>query len=304
MKKLIFTLAAMGLILAATEAKSAEGWIKVYLGDSDRNQVSASGSCTIITTTKDGEKTVLKAKLVTPDKSLSGGELAHGGQVITQGKNSVELVVGRPENSHGGTDGEHGQVKSEADEHNQAENGHDEGDALEHDAGANKSDESHGQEHGEASQSAKALPYFEADFDFADDNVTFSAVVIVKSDKGTFNVKGFEYPFFDYSSVVSMMEAHLDEIQSLIDSNKLLKVHSVASKISRLAKSLPIAKDFPDDNRSEIEKTCKEIIALFGEIDKAADAQKKAETVEVLGKYRSKVSFLAKHVHEDDGHED
>jgi len=281
MKKLIFTFAAMGLILAATEAKSAEGWIKVYVGDSDRVQVSASGSCTIIATTKAGEKMVLKAKLVTPDESLSDGKLAYGGQVIVQGKNSVELVVGKPEHSHG-----HG--ASEADEHDQAE----------------KHDDGHAHEHDEANQANKALSYFEVDFEFEGDNVAFSAVVIVKSDKGTFNVKGFEYPFLDYGSIVSMMEAQLDEIQSLIDSNNLLKVHPAASKISLLAESLPSAKDFPDDDRSKVEKTCKELIALFGEIDRAADAQKKAATVEVLGKYRSKVSFLAKHVHEDEDHED
>jgi len=288
MKKLIFTIAAVGLILAATEAKSAEGWIKVYVGDSDRVQVSASGSCTIIATTKAGEKMVLKAKLVTPDESLSDGKLAYGGQVIVQGENSIELVVGKPEHLHGGAKDEHGHGASEADEHDQAE---------EHEDG-------HAHEHGEANQSSKALSYFEVDFEFESDNIAFSAVVIVKSDKGTFNVKGFEYPFLDYGSIVLMMEAQLDEIQSLIDSNKLLKVHPAASKISLLAESLPSANDFPEDDRSEVEKTCKELIALFGEIDKAGDSQNKAATVKVLAKYRLKVSTLAKHVHEDEDHED
>ena len=280
MKKLILTIAAMGLILAATEAKSAEGWIKVYVGDSVRIQLSASGSCTIVATTKAGEKVVLKAKIVTPDESLSSGKLDYGGQVIVQGKNSVELVVGKPEHSHGEAKSGHGHGTGEADEHDQAE------------------------EHHEVNQSNKALSYFEVDFEFEGDNIAFSAVVIVKSDKGTFNVKGFEYPFLNYGSIVSMMEAQLDEIQSLIDSNNLLKVHPAALKVSLLAESLPSARDFPDDNRIEVEKKCKELIALFGEIDRVADAQKKAETIEVLGKYRSKVSFLAKHVHEDENHHD
>lgn len=284
MKKLIFTLTAIGLILAATEAKSADGWIKVYLGDSDRIQVSASGSCTIIITPKSGDKKILKAELVTEGESHSGSKLTHGGQVITKGKNSVELVVGKPEHSHGKAESEHGHGTSEVDEHEQAEKGHDESD---------------GHEHGEANQVNKFLPYFKADFDFAGDNIAFSAVVIIKSDKGTFNIKGFVYPFLDYGSVVSMMETHLDEIQSLIDSNKLLKVHPAASKISLLAESLPNAKDFPDDDRSEIEKTCNEIIALFSEIDRAGDSQNMPGTVKVLAKYRSKVSSLAKHVHED-----
>ncbi len=282
MKRLILTLTVMGLILAANEAKSAEGWIKVYLGDSDRIQVNASGSCTIIATTKAGEKIVLKAKLVTPDESLSSGKLAYGGQIIVQGKNSVELVVGKPEHSHGGAESGHGHGASEADEH-------DDGDSHEHD---------------ETNQTSKALSYFEVDFEFAGDNVAFSAVVIIKSDKGTFNVKGFEYPFLNYGSIVLMMEVQLDEIQSLIDSDNLLKVHPAATKISLLAESLPSSKDFPEDDRSEVEKTCKELIALFGEIDKAGDSQNKAATVEVLGKYRSKVSFLAKHAEEEEEHHD
>jgi len=228
---------------------------------------------------------VLKAKLVTPDESPSDWKLAHGGQVITKGENSIELVVGKPEHSHGKAKSEHSHGASEAGEHGQAEKGHDESD---------------GHEHGEAN---KVLSYFKADFDFEGNNFAFSAVVIIKSDKGTFNIKGFEYPFLDYGSVVSMMEDQLKEIQSLIDSNKLLKVHPAASKISLLAESLPNAKDFPDDDRSAIEKTCKEIIALFGEIDRAGDSQNKPGTIEVLAKYRSKVSSLAKHVHEDDGHE-
>lgn len=294
MKKLIFTLTAIGLILAGTEAKSAEGWIKVYLGDADRNQIGASGSCTIIATTKAGERMTLKAKLVTPDESNSDGKLAYGGQVIVQGKNSVELVVGKPEHVHGSAKGGHQEGTSEAEEHHEVEEHHE---AEEH-------EEVDAHEHGEENHGSKVFPYFEANFDFAGDNIAFSAVVIIKTDKSTFNVKGFEYPFLDYGSVVSTMQAHLDEIQSLIDSDNLLKVHPAASKISLLAESLPNAKDFPDDSRAEVEKTCKEIIALFGEIDKAGDSQNKTATIEVLGKYRSKVSFLAKHIHKDEDHKD
>lgn len=272
MKKLIFTLAIMSLVLVGNEARSAEGWIKVYVGDSERNQVGASGSCTIIITPKSGDKKILKAELVTEGESHSGAKLTHGGQVITQGKNSVELVVGKPEESHGEAESEHGHGESEADTH------------------------------GETKESEEGMPYFQVEFDHDSDGAAFSAVVIIKTDKTTFNVKGFEYPFMDYGSAVATMESHLDEIQTLIDSQKLLKVHAVASKISLLAESLPNAKDFPEDDRSEIEKTCKEIIALFDAIDKAGDAENKNETILVLKKYRAKIDLLAKHLHEDEDH--
>ena len=292
MKKLILTLAAMSFILVGNEARSAEGWIKIYIGDSDRNQVSASGSCTIIVKPKSGKKTVLKAGLVTVSESHAGAKLSHGGQVITEGKNSIELVVGKPAHSHGDADSEHGHGEGEANEHGDAEDEH-------------GHEESEAHEHEEADAPGEGLSYFQVEFDFDSDGVAFSAVVIIKTDKATFNIKGFEYPFLNYGAVVSLMEAQLDEIQILIDTKKLLKVHPAASKISLLAESLPNAKGFPEADRSEIEKTCKEIIALFGEIDKAADAEKKEETILVFKKYRTKINLLAKHAPEDDeGDED
>ncbi|MCZ6766660.1 MAG: hypothetical protein O7D32_06985, partial [bacterium] len=203
--------------------------------------------------------------------------------------------------------------------HGHAATGHDHGEAEKH---------GHGDEHSEATESDGGLPYFQAAFSLTqyecpmncvaptdspgkcptcgmaleEKEVAFDAVVIIKTDKETFNVKGFEYPFLDYSSIVSMMEAHLDEIQELIDSGQLLKVHPVASKISRLAESLPNAKDFPEDDRSTVKSTCKEIISLFAEIDKVADAENKAETIQVLDKYRNKVAVLEKYAHEEPGH--
>ena len=122
-------------------------------------------------------------------------------------------------------------------------------------------------------------------------------------DKGTFNVKGFEYPFLNYTAIVTMMDGVLDEIQGLIDSDQLLKVHPSATKVSRLAASLPNAKGFPEDDRSDVERVCKELIALFSEIDEVADAEKKSETIQVLEKYRVKVAALKKHAH-DDGDKD
>jgi len=291
MRKLIIALATLSFALVGTKAQSAESWIKVYVGDSDRNQISASGTCTIIITPKSGDKKILKAELITAGDSHADGKLSHGGQIITQGKNSVELLVGKPEHSHGDAKGGHGHDESEVSEHGEAESEHDHAESDAH-------------EHGEADESGKSLSYFQVNYDSDSDGAAFSAVVIIKTGKATFNIKGFEYPFLDYGAVVALMETQLNEIQNLIDSNKLLKVHPAASKISLLAESLPNAKGVPDANRSEIEKTCKELIALFGEIDKAADAEKKDETILALKKYRAKVGLLAKHVHKDDEHDE
>ena len=53
--------------------------------------------------------------------------------------------------------------------------------------------------------------------------------------------------------------------------------------------------------KAGIEKVCKSIIALFGDIDKAADDGKKADTIKVFDRYKAKVKELKKHgEHEKD----
>lgn len=139
-----------------------------------------------------------------------------------------------------------------------------------------------------------AAPYFKADADFKESE--FTAVVIFKVKGDTHNAKGFSYPSAapgSYKDGVAKIEEHLNAIDALIAAGDLDKVHKVAEKISEVCEKLPAMA--PKDDQAEIAKTCKEIIALFKEIDDAADAGKKTETVKILEKYRAKVAILKKH---------
>ena len=115
-------------------------------------------------------------------------------------------------------------------------------------------------------------------------------------------MKGFEYPPAvpnNYKDAVARVEELLKAIQGLIDTNDLEKVHAVAEKISYVCEKLPELA--PHDDKADVEKTCKAVIALFGEIDEAADAGKKRETIQVFSKYKLKVGELKKHV-KGEGH--
>ena len=161
--------------------------------------------------------------------------------------------------------------------------------------------------HGEHGHKEKdATPYFGLQVGL--DELTFSAVVIFRIRGKTYNVKGFEYPPAvrnNYKDAVARVEEHLKAIQALIDTNELEKVHAVAERISYVCEKLPDLA--PHDDKVDVEKTCKAVIALFSEIDEAADAGKKRETIQVFSKYKLKVAELKKHVkgeghnHHEDG---
>lgn len=103
-----------------------------------------------------------------------------------------------------------------------------------------------------------------------------------------------------YKDAVARIEQHLKEIDELIEHGDLDKVHGVAERISHIGEKLPALA--PSDDRADVERTCKEIIALFKEIDHAADAGKKAETEAAVKKYRARVEELRKHIGEHRGH--
>ena len=52
-------------LLAGGRAEANGGWIKVYLGDSERAPVVAEGTCTIIVSPASGKRMKLEAELVT-----------------------------------------------------------------------------------------------------------------------------------------------------------------------------------------------------------------------------------------------
>ncbi len=148
-------------------------------------------------------------------------------------------------------------------------------------------------------QTKDATPYFRVALEPLDPK--FAAVVIVRIGDKTFNVKGFEHPPAvpnDYAGAVGRFEEHLAAIQVLIDHDDLESVHAIAEKISYVCEKLP---DLASrDDRAEVGKTCKIVIGLFREIDAAADAGHKRETIDVLVKYKKNLAELQKHAKKGD----
>ena len=222
--KLLITGLVLLTTLTAARAQAGDGWIKVYLGDQDRNQIQASGTCTIVIQPTGGKRITLKAEPVSEEGG--SGHLDHGGQVIAKGDHTVEFVLEMPVEEHEHAEGAHGHDESKGGHEEKSEHGHE-----------------HGEEEAAASFSHFQAPLGELGKDGTD--LTFDAVVIIKTDDGTFNVKGFEYPFLDFATITTMMDKHLDEIQTLIDGSKLLKVHPVASKIQSWLSRSQMRRAFP-----------------------------------------------------------
>ena len=268
--------------------ESTKGEIRVYLADKDKKPVDLKDvTASILVEPKGGTRKVLKAELVTPKGDKKVG-IGRGGDVVEMEGYHVEFLVVR----------EHA--------------GHEE--------------KGHGDEH----KDEDATPYFKAELDLKGYacgmeghpvldkpgkctkcpmdlkpvDLEFMAVVIFKIKGETKNAKGFQYPPAipsNYKDAVAKIEDHLKTIDDLIKASDLDKVHGVAEKISRICEKL--SKLAPKDDQAEVERVCKEIIALFKEIDEAADAGKKAETVKATEKYKARVAELKKHV-SDKRHDD
>ncbi len=245
------------------EKAASKGEVRVYLADKDKKPVDITGvTASLLIEPKGGKRTTLKMEAVSPKGEKKAGT-GHGGDVVAMDGYQVELVV----------------VKEHAE--------HAEGGKAEH---HEKGHEAEAHEH------ADGTPYFEAELDLKA-NSEFSAVVIFKIKGETKNAKGFQYPPAipkDYKGAVSKIEEHLKQIDDLIKTSDLEKVHGVAEKISQVCEKLPALAE--KEHRTEVEKTSKEIIALFKEIDEAADAGKKEETIKVADTYKAKVAQLKKHV--------
>ena len=264
---LVFLGVAVGLV-SPVSADAQTATLKVYLGNKDRIQQSAEGAtCSIVIELRGGPRKILKTEIVTPQETRENLLLNHGGQVITAGDYSVELVLEKPKQDH-----HHGEPETE-----------------------------HGHGHEEKSAPEQGFPYFQASLPHSASGgkeLTFNAVVILKLDGSTFNIRGFEYPFLDFTSVINQMEMVLADVKALIDSDNLARVHAAAEGISHLAESLPSAKDVPTEALAEIESIAQALIDLFREIDEAADAGKEAETIAVYNKYLENIAALKRFVKE------
>lgn len=289
---MVFALAAAPALVQQghdeKKQESTKGEIRVYLADKDKKPVDLKGvTASILVEPKGATRKVIKGELVTPKGDKKVG-IGRGGDVVEMESYNVEFLVVREHRGH--------------------------------------EEKGHGEEH----KDEDSTPYFKTEIDLRGYacgmeghpvldkpgkctkcpmelklvDLEFMAVVIFKINGETKNAKGFQYPPAipsNYKDAVAKIEEHLKSIDDLIKGNDLDKVHAVAEKISRVCGKL--SKLAPKDSQGEVEKVCKEIIALFKEIDEAADAGKKSETVKVTEKYRAKIAELRKHVsdkHHDD----
>ncbi len=289
MKKLMLTIA---LCVAAAPAAFAQGMgadekqesgaeLKVYVGDKDGKPVDVSGwTATLIIEPKGMARKTIKLDLNQPkEKKDAKNAVDHGGQVVDmEGGFKVELVV---------------------------EAGH---------AGHGEKDEDEGLAHFETKMSLdvfacpmrcvpptdKAGKCAKCGMALKGAPMEFTAVVVFKTKDGAKNAKGFEYPPeipATYAAAVEKTEVHLKAIKDLIDKGDLEKVHSVAEKISMICKKLP--EMAAKDDKADVEKLSRATIDLFKEIDDAADAGKKDETMKVYKKYADNIAGLKKHAKEE-----
>jgi len=261
------------------EEERAQAEIRVYLADKEKRPVDLKGiTATVVLEPQAGGKRTLRTKVVAPEGSKKEG-LGHGGDVREMGDYLVEFAVVKPHAQHG-EDGHGHEQKDGTPYFGVTIDGLGYTCSMHPDVLLEKP--------GECTKcSMKTIPV----------KLEFTAVVIFRIGGETLNVKGFQYPPAvpdNYEDAVARIEEHLETIQGLIDSGDLEKVHAIAEKISHVCEKLPDLA--PHDEESEVGKICDTVIGLFNEIDAAADAGKKNETIEVFEKYRSQVAALKKHV--------
>ena len=201
------------------EKKGKPGKVKVYLADHDNKAVDLSNvTVTLILKAKGlGRKVLKMSRTKAEGDNPPKNAVDHGGEVREmKGGYHVELLVEKPHAEHGKEEHEEGHEASDV-AHFEAE--------LELDVYRCPMKCEVKEKAGKCSKcgmSLKAQPK------------EFTAVAIFTISGKTLNVKGFEYPPAvpkTYPAAVEKAEKHLAEIKSLIDSNRLSKVHAVAEKI-------------------------------------------------------------------------
>ena len=101
----------------------------------------------------------------------------------------------------------------------------------------------------------------------------------------------------DYAHAVEKCEELSKEIDELIAEGHLDDVYGVANNIVKIAEKLPelAQKDLSPGMLKEVNIAAKSLAGMFSEIDNAADAGNKAETIAVHKKMKGLIADLAKH---------
>ena len=299
------------LLTPAVALADGETEVRVYLANRDRKPVDLRGiKATLIVEPAGGKRRVVPLSAVTP-AGKGQRSFEHGGEVRPAGDYLVELVVQTPPAEpagHGGGGHGHG--------------GHGHGDGGNHGGHGDGGHDGHGgSAHG--GQPDEVTPYFRGQVDLrgyscgmAGHPVTdragrcakcgmelraiqreFSAVVVLRVGGRTVNAQGFRHPSdtpTSYADGLEKIQTHIETINGLIEANQLLRVHPVAERISRVCKKLP---DFaPKGAEPAVRTTCTAVVALFKDIDEAADSQRRAETVAVLDRYKARLAEFKRHL--------
>ena len=110
-----------------------------------------------------------------------------------------------------------------------------------------------------------------------------------------------------YGAAVEKCEQLSKKIDSLITEGHLKDVHAVAAEIKKIAEKLPaLAKrDLPPAKLREVSINARKLAGMFSEIDMAADAGKKDDTIEVHDKMKGLIADLKEHsAHAKEGQHD
>jgi len=120
------------------------------------------------------------------------------------------------------------------------------------------------------------------------------------SEGGTVTVPGH------YKEAVHKCEEISGKIGGLIASGKLSEVHAAAADIKKIAEKLPelAQKDLKPEMLKDVNIKAKELAGMFHEIDEAADAGKKEETVKLHERMKGLIADLEKHGGGDHGKHD
>ena len=100
-----------------------------------------------------------------------------------------------------------------------------------------------------------------------------------------------------YKEAVHKCEEISGKIGGLISSGKLSEVHAAAADIKKIAEKLPelAQKDLKPEMLKDVNIKAKELAGMFHEIDEAADAGNKDETVKLHEKMKGLIADLEKH---------
>jgi hypothetical protein len=139
-------------------------------------------------------------------------------------------------------------------------------------------------------------PFFRAEVDTRA-YPEFQAVVIFKIKGETRNAKGFEYPPAvpaTLKDAVAKLEATVAKLEELVKAKDHDATHGLEKRVYKLCDGIPGLA--PADSKAEVEKSCKELAALFKDLDKAVHSGDADAVTGVMGKYKAAVAGLRKQV--------